>query len=333
MAMDRSEGTARTVGSDARSQRLRAAWLYFAHGLTQREVAARLGVSRSTVIRLLDDARARLEVRIWIEADEARCVGLGARLEHHFGLARAIVVPGAGTPGDAVATARAVGLALGRHLSGLVRPEMRIGVGWGRTLEASLESFRPPRCPGARVLALLGGTLAPVAANPVDHAWRLADALGGDCHLFPAPLIVDSGETRRRLVEACGLSRLFGMADGLDLAVLSVGEAGAGASSLSAGLIDGAAMDALVAAGAVGDVMCWFLDSEGREVDHPLRGRVMAVPLATVRGARRRILASGGAHRAAAIRAAIAALAADTLVTDEPAAEALLRLAPLTAGR
>ena len=325
------EGTVRTGGSDARAQRLRAAWLYFAHGLTQRDVAARLGVSRSTVIRLLDDARARREVRIWIDADEARCIRLGVQLEQHLGLGRAIVVPGADGAADAHTTARAVGLALGRHLSGLVRPGMRIGVGWGRTLEASLEAFRPPRCPGTRVLALLGGTLAPVAVNPVDHAWRLAEALGGDCHLFPAPLIVDSPETRRRLVEACGLSRLFAMAEGLDLAVLSVGEAGAGATSLTAGLIGAGEMAGLVEAGAVGDVMCWFLDREGRVVDHPLTDRVMAVPLSTIRGARQRVLATGGAHRGAAIRAATAAIAADTLITDEPAAEALLRLAPLTA--
>src|SRR3546814_13498070 len=48
--------------SDASSLRLRAAWLYYNQGLTQKDVAERLGISRSTVIRLLDEAMKRSEV-------------------------------------------------------------------------------------------------------------------------------------------------------------------------------------------------------------------------------------------------------------------------------
>ena len=70
--------------------------------------------------------------------------------------------------------------------------------------------------------------------------------------------------------------------------------------------------------------MCRFIDAEGREIDHPLRERVMALGLDALRGAGRTILASGGAHRAEAIRAAAACLHCDTLVTDEAAAEAIL---------
>ena len=50
--------------SDDASLRLRAAWAYHAYGLTHTEVAEQLGVGRSTVIRLLDEARHRGEVKI-----------------------------------------------------------------------------------------------------------------------------------------------------------------------------------------------------------------------------------------------------------------------------
>ena len=58
--------------SDAGSLRVRAAWLYFSRGLTQQQVADQLGISRSTVIRLLEEARLRAEVQIWINSTSVK---------------------------------------------------------------------------------------------------------------------------------------------------------------------------------------------------------------------------------------------------------------------
>jgi DNA-binding transcriptional regulator LsrR (DeoR family) len=162
--------------------------------------------------------------------------------------------------------------------------------------------------------------------NPIDFAWRLASALGGDCLLFPAPLIVDSAETKRRLIEECGLSRIADVATGMDMAVVSCGDIGTAGSSLSQGFLTEADHRGLVAAGAVCDTMCHFLDAAGRSVVHPVQDRVMSVGLDVVAGARHVVLASGGRRRAAAIRATIARVGCHTLVTDEAAARALLDL-------
>src|SRR3546814_3857677 len=86
----------------------------------------------------------RSEVQIWIDAGVDDCLALATRLEQAYGLDAAIVVP---EPRDtsAEALAKAVGLALGRLLSEIIQDDMTIGVGWGRTMTASLSSFRPPR--------------------------------------------------------------------------------------------------------------------------------------------------------------------------------------------
>lgn len=305
----------------SRDQRLRAAWMYFAHGLTQAEIAERLGVSRSSVVRLLDDARARREVRLWIDDDAESCAERAVQLELALGVERAIVVPSAE---GADRIAQSVGLALGRYLSGAIVDNARVGVGWGRTLTASLDAFKPPRRSGVEVMSLLGGTVDTDAVNPSEYAWRMATALGATCYLFPAPLIVDRAETRRALIEACGLGRVFEMAQTLDVAVLSVGDISRSATSLSRDLISGAELDALVAAGSVADVMCHFLDAEGRSVDHDVKDRVMAVDLDTLRHAKDRVIASGGAHRATAILAAVRRVGCTTLITDEAAALEIL---------
>ncbi|MCJ9674531.1 helix-turn-helix domain-containing protein, partial [Neorhizobium sp. SHOUNA12B] len=82
-----------TAYSEAASMRLRAAWLYYNQGLTQKDVAERLGLSRSTVIRLLDEAMKRSEVQIWISEGIDTCVELAIRLEKAYGLDEAVVVP------------------------------------------------------------------------------------------------------------------------------------------------------------------------------------------------------------------------------------------------
>ena len=314
-----------TALSEAASLRLRAAWLYYNHSLTQKDVAEQLGVSRTTVIRLLDEALKRGEVRIWIEEGEARGMKLAVDLERALRLDEAIVVPEAR---GAEQTAKSVGLALGKFLSEAIADDMTIGVGWGRTLTASLASFRPPRHGGVKILSLLGGAIDAHFTNPVEYAWRLASQLDAECFLFPAPLIVDSLDTKQRLMRECGLDRLDRMAQNLDLAVVSVGDIGAVGTSLARQLISAAELEELVALGCVGDLMCNFFDANGAVTPHPINQRVMSIDLDTLGKAKHLVIACGGAHRAGAIKAAIRRVGCNTLVTDESAARAILAMEP-----
>jgi DNA-binding transcriptional regulator LsrR (DeoR family) len=311
--------------------RLRAAWLYYNQGLTQKDVAERLGLSRSTVIRLLDEAMKRSEVQIWISEGIDTCVELAIRLEKAYGLDEAVVVP-APRDNSAAALASSVGLALGQFLSEVVQDDMTIGVGWGRTMTASLGSFRPPRRENCKVVSLLGGIVAVHQTNPIDYTWRFAGQLGAECYMFLAPLLVDSVKTKRALIEQCGLNTIYDLAENLDLAVVSCGDIGPHSTSLSEGFISKAELGRLIAAGCVCDTMFNFLDEDGRSVDQKLNERVMSVDLDTLRKAKHIVLSSGGAHRAVAIRATIRRVGCNTLITDETAAKELLRLSDPSEG-
>lgn len=317
-----------TAHSEAASLRLRAAWLYYNQGLTQKDVAEKLGISRSTVIRMLDDAMKRAEVQIWINSGIDDCIELSVRLEKAYGLDEAVVVP---APRDSspTALASAVGLALGEFLSEVVQDDMTLGVGWGRTMTASLSSFRPPRRQNCKVVSLLGGIVAVHQTNPIDYTWRLANQLDAECYMFLAPLLVDTVKTKRALIEECGLKTIYDLAETLDLAVVSCGDIGPHSTSLSEGFISKAELGRLIAAGCVCDTMFNFLDADGRSVDHALNERVMSVDLDTLKKAKHIVLASGGAHRAVAIRATIRRIGCNTLITDEAGARELLRLAEL----
>ncbi|URK89563.1 sugar-binding transcriptional regulator (plasmid) [Rhizobium sp. RCAM05350] len=314
-----------TASPDISSQRLRAAWLYYNQGLTQKEVADRLGISRSTVIRMLDEAMKRSEVQIWISEGIDTCLELSGHLERIYGVDEAVIVP---SPRNETpeAVASAVGLALGQFLSDVIQDNMTIGLGWGRTMTASLSSFRPPRRKNCKVVSLLGGIVAVRDANPLDYTWRFANQLGAECFMFLAPLLVDSVGTKRALIDKCGLDAIYDLAEKLDLAVVSCGDIGPYSTSLSEGFISRAELDRLIAAGCICDTMFNFLDADGRSVDGEINERVMSVNLDTLKNAGHIVLASGGARRAVAIRATIRRIGCNTLITDESAATELLRL-------
>lgn len=315
-----------TAYSETSSLRLRAAWLYYNQGLTQKDVAEQLGISRTTVIRLLDEAMRRAEVQIWITEGIDDCVELAIKLERTYGLDEAIVVP-APAGGDVNAQAKSVGLALGQFLTEAIPDNYTIGVGWGRTMTASLASFRPPRRDNCKVVSLLGGIVAVHQTNPIDYTWRLASQLGAECYMFLAPLLVDSIETKRNLIEKCGLEAIYRLAENLDLAIVSCGDIGPQSTSLSEGFISKGELQQLIDAGCVCDTMFNFLDAEGNSVDHPINKRVMSVDLDTLKKAKHIVISSGGAHRAQAISATIKRIGCNTLITDESAAKSLLQMA------
>lgn len=319
--MARLRRTTPVALADDASLRLRAAWLYYDRKMTQKDIAAALGVGRTTVIRLLDEALKRREVQIWIDEGESRCMALAMALEQRLGLDEAIVVPRA----DAVeAAARSVGLALGKFLSEAMMDHMMIGVGWGRTLLASLGSFRVPRIQGAKVVSLLGGVIEVRQDNPSDFAWQLASQIGADCFLYPAPLIVDSLGTKMTLREKCGLDRIDRLGAALDVAVVSVGEVAHDSTSLSRALLDDRDYRQVITLGGVCDLMCNLLNADGHTIDHVINDRVMSVDLSSLAQAAHIVIATGGERRAAAILAAIRRIGCNTLITDEGAAEAML---------
>ena len=68
-----------------------------------------------------------------------------------------------------------------------------------------------------------------------------------------------------------------------------------------------------------------FIDSEGREIDGPLRERTMAIELDTARAAPIRLAICGGREKTAAVMATLKAGFATHLVTDKKTAKRLLK--------
>lgn len=320
--MTRDAASRETLRAPRRSERLRqrAAWMYFVEEMTQSAIAEALGVGRVTVVRMLAEAKALGEVRIALSRGDAELGGLEAALCKLHGFSEAIVAPLSSDSADPTAP---IAAALGDHVSAMLGNDMKIGLGWGRTLNRSLEYLSERSLKGLSVVSLIGGVTHFVHDNPAEFPSAFARAFAADCYLIPSPALVDSPATKAALIERCGLKSVYDFADGLDAVVVSVGSLGPEASIARFALISDADRKALREYGGVGELLCNVFDGEGRIVDHPLNQRVMSVPLEAARAAPIRVLAAGGAQKLAAIRGALKLLKPTTFVTDAATARRL----------
>ncbi len=308
-----------------RSERLRqrAAWMYFVEEMTQSAIADALGVGRVTVVRMLAEAKALGEVRIALSRGHAELGGLEASLCTTFGLEEALVAPISSETADQTAP---IGAVLGEYVSSLLRNDMKIGLGWGRTLNRSLEHLRERSLRGLNVISLVGGVTHFAADNPAEFPSAFARAFNAECYLIPSPAIVDSPATKSVLIERCGLGAVYGFAKALDAIVVSVGSLGPESTVARYEVFSEADRSALREVGAVGELLCNAYGHEGKIVDHPLNQRVMSVPLDAVRAAPIRVLAAGGLAKLAAIEGAIKLIKPTALVTDEIVARRLTKI-------
>lgn len=310
----------RGAGRIARN-RMRIAWMYYVEGLTQNEIAERLGIGRVTVVRNINEAIRQREVKIWIEGEVSECFELERDLKGAFGFKDAVVVPEPVNPDN---IRKAIGVAAGMYVSDTLEDGMTVGLGWGATLYESLATLAPRDLENLQVISLLGGIVQARKFNPAEFAWQFARIVGADCYLFQAPAVVDSPETREALIERCGLKDIFRRAERLDLAILSVGTMAPFSTAFRFNLISDEERAALLKRGAVGDMLFNFYDRDGQVVDHPVNRRIMSLPIAQLRGVPTRVIASGGNDKVECLLGAIRLADCNVLITSEATARELL---------
>ena len=300
--------------------RTRIAWLYYVEGLTQDEIVTLTGLNRSRVLRILAASRQDGTVQIRVTTNLSKCIELERALEERWGLTRAIVIP---EPQDASQTSSILGAELGAYLSKNLGGHTTLGLGWGQTLTNALPSIVPRQADGVRVLSLLGGLTRVSSVNPSEFAWRVADRLNAECHLLTAPVFAPDAETREALRSHPGIAEIYTRSRALDMAIVSVGALTPQSAFYEYGLLTREEIASLEAAGAIGDVLCHFINEDGELVKHPVNDRVMAVNPIDLRSSRDVVLVSGGWHKLKIVTASLRLLKPSVLIVNELVAERL----------
>lgn len=300
----------------------RVARAYYEDDLTQEEIADRFGLSRVKVCRLLNRARDAGIVRISVRLPGSGCGDLERALERRFGLREAVIAPRA----PRLSILDRIGAAAASLFARTVRGNETIGLTWGNSLRAFVESLPQLELPDVRIVQIIGG-LGSVDAgvNGAELTRRLAERCGARPRIIQAPGIVASREVKAALLADPQVAEAIDLGTRADLAIVGIGVPELTPALLGPGaLLQRGELDALLGRGAVGDIAFRHFDAGGRYLETDLDERVVGLDARALAAIPKRIGVAGGPEKTAAIGAALKGRLVDVLVTDEDTAVSLM---------
>ena len=300
---------------------VRLAWACEIQGMTQAQAAESFGITRLKVNRTLGEARARGIVRVSINSPLGPCVELESVLRERFNLESATVAPLQGSDFNLYAI---LGAALGQFLSKfLQREDVKLfGMSWGHTLHMATRFMEPLDRPDLEITSVMGALTKRSEVNTYEITTQLADLCNASQSYFTAPIYVSTAESREILLRQPEFRRSIENIRSADGLALAAGDM-RGSLLLADGLPENVEVEDLIAGGAVGDILGYFLDASGEPIDHPINSRVLGIDLGDLDDLPNVIVAAGGISKAPIIHAILKRGCVNHIVTDERTACAL----------
>jgi DNA-binding transcriptional regulator LsrR (DeoR family) len=272
---------------------------------------------------MLTAARAQGIVEIRVHDQTSREKELEQALLERFELSHVRVA--AFRPGvDALAAA---GDLAAQWLDESLRDGHVLGLSWGTSLQAMVESFSVDQPRSVEVVPLIGGlSTADSLVAGQELVRELAGRLGGTYRYLHAPALLRSETARDALLAEPTVANVLARAKAADIAMVGIGAVGTGSSSeMLHGLgLSAAERKAFLAKEPIGDTCCRFFDAAGQEVRGVVQDRVLAVDLDDLRQIPTVIGVATGVEKAPGVLGAMRGALIDGLITDASLALALL---------
>ena len=302
--------------------------MYYLQQLTQAAIAERIGLTRSMISRLLDEARRKGIIEFRVHRPLNFDKQLSDRIQQRFGLHAAHVVQLTDT--DPARVLSQVGSGAAAVLRSLVHADMVIGMAWGTFIRATLDSFEVDRpLPNVRVVQLVGAGDSRIRDYD-GHALvsRMAQLTGGEAFYLNAPIMVDDASAAESVLESKAIRETIELARGSDLALLGMGSTVPEHSTFyHSGYFSLKDLDKLRRGGAIGNVCGMHFTLEGQLTSLDFQSRLVTISADDLLAIKLRVGVAGGPGKVEPILGALRGGFVNVLVTDNYAATQLLELA------
>lgn len=297
-----------------------AAEMYYIYDMTQKDIARKLGVSRPWVSKLLDRAKELKIVRIEIDSQSAQSTELEQALEKKYDVQR-VFVRNAGPDGDY----SPISNASANYLISHIQEGDVIGVGWGKSIAATIDRVFGVNPKNVTVVSILGGvgSRGDLLGNVCSS--RLATALGAHCELLHANAYCETEEEYNAIMSNQRVKSIIDLGEHADMVLVGIGNIGNSTFSESeTDYISTRDRTELLKNGIVGDIALRFIDRGGNPADIDFNRRIIGCDLTRMRKNARDIIAVAyGSQKTDVIRAALKGGLITTLFTDQETAKKL----------
>lgn len=303
---------------------IQVARLYYLEGLSQEQVARRVGFSRSTVSRMLSQAREDGIVRISVGHPLQRLMTLEDELRRKYSLSCVRVAQSYDDDIASTLVPQAAADLLVEHL----RPDSLVVTSTGTPMVSTVRMVPILDYPHAHVTQMLG-SMAPKSSltDSPEICRMLAERLGCGYSLLPAPLVMDSSRTARALKEDRLIAATLALGDRADIALVGVGAIRHGHSGRIFDRFEGPDMAReLEEKGVVGHICGHHIDARGNHVHTSLCERTISIDFDRFRRIPLVIGAVWEKWRAVALHACLVGGLITGLATNQGMAELLLEM-------
>ena len=312
--------------SERRRLAYEAALLYYMEDQTMEAIANRMGLSRSTVSRLVASAREEGLVRITLHAPQEPAATTASRLGAMYGI-NITIVPVTNPTSELRRLERVAAMA-GAMVSELVTDGTTIGVAWGTTLSAVSERLVPKDLERSTVVQLNG------AANPATTGIPFVGELLGNFSRaydakvmnFPVPAFFDYSTTRAALWRERSISAVREVGRSVDVAVFGVGAFASPVAShvYASGYLSNEEVLQLRKDGVVGDCCTVLVRSDGSYADIEINSRASGPTPDELKKIPRRVCVVAGTAKVPALIGVLnSGAVTDLIIDDECAARTL----------
>ena len=302
-----------------------AASMHYLQGQTMESIARTMGVSRSTVSRLLTHAREAGLVRISVVPPSDVHDSVRRGLSNRFSV-RPWIVPVRPADPDLIRL-RDVAQVAATRVGDLMDTGSTLGIAWGNTTSAITPYLPTKRLSGTTVVQLNGASNASDSGIPYadEIISQAAEAFGARMVHFPVPAFFDYADTKAAMWRERSVISVLNTIRSCDIALFGVGAMSAKLPShvYASGFLDKAEIDAAKADGVVGDV-CTVLLRENGSTNMALNARASGPSPAQLRRIPVRVCVAAGDSKVLPLLAALRAGVATDLVVDSSLARKVL---------
>ncbi|WP_336249844.1 sugar-binding transcriptional regulator [Stomatohabitans albus] len=298
---------------------------YWLHNETMQAIARDMGVSRSTISRMLSEARDLGVVQVKVR-QPAVSSPMDRELSDRFGVnARVVHLPANASANQRL---RRVTQVAGDLLVNILTPDDVVGIAWGTTIVNVSEQLNAHPIPGLTLVQINGAVNTRNSGIPWvgDLLTNMATKMDARIVYFPVPAFFDNPKTKELMWQERSVKAVLEVQSKMTVALFSVGVlSGPTISHVYAnGYLDEKDMLALRQQGVVGDVCTVMLREDGTYEDIPINQGATGYTPAQLAEVPRRICVVSGPTKAAPLLGALRAGVATDLVIDWDTAKALL---------
>jgi len=304
----------------------KTAYLYYIENKTQNEIAEELNIYRTTISRMLKQARDEGIVDITINNFDTDLFLLERHLKKKYKLKDIIIVPNH-VDQDEKEKDNLLAKESAAYVRRIIKKNDVVGLAWGSSLAnmaAKIENFRMTN---SIFVPLVGG---PSHINSKYHvntiAYDMARCFGGKSIFVNATVVQESEELRDGIINSRYFDEIKAYWEKIDIALVGIGGHLSEQTSKWRDLLTEEDREDLKLREAVGDCCCQFFDEEGKILKGNLYNRTVSIPLERLQKVPYAIGIARGEKKVRSILAMLKRKYINVLVTDEETIVKMLKI-------